>query len=98
MTHGEMNIINGPDELLVSGLAAGADAGVGSTYNVMLPQFLQIYDLFKRGEKEKALELLEMVGMSHRKNSKLSQLSGGEQQRVALARALVNNAPNFASG
>lgn len=57
MTHGEMNIINGPDELLVSGLAAGADAGVGSTYNVMLPEFLKIYDLFKKGEKEKALEL-----------------------------------------
>ena len=31
MTKGEMNIINGPDELLVSGLAAGADAGIGST-------------------------------------------------------------------
>lgn len=54
LTHGEMNIINGPDEMLVSGLAAGADAGIGTTYNVMLPEFLDIYHLFKNGEVEKA--------------------------------------------
>ncbi|MBP3362015.1 MAG: dihydrodipicolinate synthase family protein [Clostridia bacterium] len=48
-THGEMNIINGPDELLISGLAAGADAGIGATYNVMLPEFLKIYSCFKSG-------------------------------------------------
>lgn len=57
MTHGEMNIINGPDELLVSGLAAGADAGIGSTYNAMLPQFVQIYNSFKNGDTAKALEI-----------------------------------------
>jgi ABC-type methionine transport system ATPase subunit len=32
-----------------------------------------------------------MVGLSQRRNSKLSQLSGGEQQRVAIAIALANN-------
>jgi ABC-type methionine transport system ATPase subunit len=32
-----------------------------------------------------------MVGLSHRKNSRLHQLSGGEQQRVAIAIALANN-------
>ena len=57
MTHGEMNIINGPDELLISGLAAGADAGIGSTYNVMLPEFVAIYRYFKAGEMEKALRI-----------------------------------------
>ena len=41
--------------------------------------------------RARALELLEMVGLSHRKNNKLSQLSGGEQQRVAIAIALCNN-------
>ncbi len=41
-------------------------------------------------KKERALELLEMVGMSHKKNSRLSQLSGGEQQRIAIAIALAN--------
>ena len=36
-------------------------------------------------KKKRALELLELVGLGHRKDSKLSQLSGGEQQRVAIA-------------
>lgn len=42
-------------------------------------------------KKKRALELLELVGLEHRKDSKLSQLSGGEQQRVAIAIALANN-------
>ena len=42
-------------------------------------------------QKERAAELLEMVGMSHRAKNKLSMLSGGEQQRVAIAIALANN-------
>jgi ABC-type methionine transport system ATPase subunit len=40
---------------------------------------------------ERAQELLEIVGLGHKKNSKLNQLSGGEQQRVAIAIALANN-------
>lgn len=42
-------------------------------------------------KKRRALELLELVGLAHRKDSSLSQLSGGEQQRVAIAIALANN-------
>lgn len=42
-------------------------------------------------KRERALELLEMVGMSHKKDSYPSQMSGGEQQRVAIAVALANN-------
>jgi len=41
--------------------------------------------------KEKALELLELLNLSNRVNSKPGTLSGGEQQRVAVARALINN-------
>ena len=44
-----------------------------------------------KNQRERANELLELVGLSHRKNSKLSALSGGEQQRVAIAIALANN-------
>ncbi len=62
--------------------------------NVMTPM------LFTEGEngvhteaekRKRALELLELVGMEHRRDSRLSQLSGGEQQRVAIAIALANN-------
>jgi ABC-type lipoprotein export system ATPase subunit len=42
-------------------------------------------------QEQKALELLELVGLAHKKDSKLRQLSGGEQQRVAIAIALANS-------
>ena len=41
-------------------------------------------------DSDYALELLELVGMSHKKNARLNQLSGGEQQRIAIAIALAN--------
>lgn len=44
-----------------------------------------------REKKERAIELLDMVGMSHKKLSYPSEMSGGEQQRVAIAVALANN-------
>ena len=50
LTHGEMNIINGPDEMLLMGLAAGADGGIGTTYNFMLPRIRRIYDTFREGK------------------------------------------------
>lgn len=60
-TNGEMNIINGPDEMLISGLAAGAHAGIGTTYNVMLHQYLEIYRLFNEGKMDEALKIQQKV-------------------------------------
>ena len=56
-------------------------------------QNVQMPMLFGDGRKrrERALELLELVGMSQKKNHRLEQLSGGEQQRIAIAIALANN-------
>ena len=55
-------------------------------------QNVQAPMLFDKGgaKKKRALELLELVGLGARRNSRLSQLSGGEQQRVAIAIALAN--------
>ena len=54
--------------------------------NVMLP--LTFYR--KKGIADKALELLSMLGIDHRKDHLPGQISGGEMQRVAIARSLVN--------
>lgn len=54
LTNGEMNVINGPDEMLLMGLCAGADGGIGSTYNFMLPTIKAIYESFTAGNIDKA--------------------------------------------
>ncbi len=56
ITHGEMNIINGPDEMLLMGLAAGADGGIGTTYNFMFDIIRGIYDNFMKGDLVTARE------------------------------------------
>ncbi len=53
--------------------------------NVELPILLQ-----GRRKRHRALDLLDAVGLSHRRKNKLNELSGGEQQRVAIAIALAN--------
>lgn len=55
--------------------------------NIMLPMNIS----GTKNKREKALELLERVGLSSKKNSRMNMLSGGEQQRIAIAIALSNS-------
>lgn len=57
--------------------------------NVAIPQMILGRSLSK--SIQKALELLNEVGLLNRKDHKPAELSGGEQQRVAIARALAND-------
>ncbi|RAJ83076.1 lipoprotein-releasing system ATP-binding protein [Chitinophaga dinghuensis] len=57
--------------------------------NVCIPGF--IAGTAKNAVREKAMFLLETLGMQDRMDHKPNALSGGEQQRVAVARALINN-------
>ena len=57
--------------------------------NVMLPALMENQP--KKAVRERALELLTRVGLSHRVNHRANELSGGEQQRAAIARALMNS-------
>jgi ABC-type lipoprotein export system ATPase subunit len=60
--------------------------------NVMLPMdFCNLYNNKQR--KDRALQVLDMVGVAEQAHKLPSQLSGGEQQRVAIARAMANDPP-----
>lgn len=56
--------------------------------NVMVPQLID--GRSKSDARDRARELLDRVGLSHRLSHRPSRLSGGEQQRVAVARSLAN--------
>ena len=69
-------------------------------FHHLLPEFTALENicipgwLAGRGKtevKDRAKQLLEMLGLAARIENKPNQMSGGEQQRVAVARALINN-------
>lgn len=45
--HPELVLYNGYDEIFASGLIAGADGGIGSTYNIMGWRYLEIFEAVK---------------------------------------------------
>ena len=92
---------------LISGLsgkklAAFRNKHVGFVFQFhhLLPEFTALENVCIPGwlagtrkavVRERAGELLKLLGLSHRVDNKPNQLSGGEQQRVAVARALINS-------
>lgn len=61
LTQGEINILNGPDDMLLCGLAMGADGGIGTTYNFLLPVIKGIYRAFQAGDLPEARRLQALV-------------------------------------
>jgi len=57
--------------------------------NVMLPG-LKLGELSHESLEEKAMQKLELLGITDQAHKKINQLSGGQQQRVSIARALIN--------
>lgn len=58
--------------------------------NVLMPYLISSKKVNKE-IKDRANELLDIVGLSKVKNNLATDLSGGQQQRAAIARALINN-------
>jgi putative ABC transport system ATP-binding protein len=64
--------------------------------NVVLPMdFCNVYSMRER--EERAMHLLELVGIAAQAHKLPSAISGGEQQRAAIARALANDPPIIAA-
>lgn len=57
--------------------------------NIMIPAF--IAGTSRSEARDKAMRLLQFMGLEQRASHKPAQLSGGEKQRIAVARALINN-------
>ena len=57
--------------------------------NVMIPAF--IAGVSSKEANERAVKILEFMGLADRASHKPNELSGGEKQRVAVARALIND-------
>lgn len=96
--------IDGTDVLKLDGksLSAFRNRRIGFVFQFhhLLPEFTAVENVMipaliggtsARDARNKALGLLDRLGLSERTEHKPSQLSGGEQQRVAIARALVND-------
>ncbi len=67
---GNINILNGPDESMLSGLIMGADGAIGTSYNLMPQTACSIYNNFKNGNLTEALE------NQHKLNNVIEQLLG----------------------
>ena len=57
--------------------------------NVELPLMFEPYD--RKALRKRALDLLDLVGLSHRVHHQPTKMSGGEQQRTAIARSLISS-------
>jgi lipoprotein-releasing system ATP-binding protein len=57
--------------------------------NICIPAY--IAGMSKKEAVDKAMQLLDYLNLTERKDHKPSMLSGGEQQRIAVARALIND-------
>ena len=87
------------DDDALSGIRASRIGFIFQSYN-LIPQLSVLENievpLYYQGrltpaDRERCLELAEMVGLSDRLRHRPAQLSGGQQQRVAIARSLVND-------
>jgi lipoprotein-releasing system ATP-binding protein len=103
-TSGEI-VINGKktQDMKTNELSTLRNESIGFIFqfHYLLPEFTAIenvlmpYKISKKPITEEVLnranELLDIVGLSTKKNNLANNLSGGQQQRVAIARSLINN-------
>ncbi len=85
-------VFNGPDEQLVSGLAIGADGGIGGTYGVMPRLYVKLFELVEQGEYEKARQIQNVV------NEIIFTLCSGRGNMYALIKEVLRLEENLDIG
>lgn len=90
----------------VEGFSEGKCAGIrNSMFGIVMQDFALIenftvldnvilpldFSKKKSNKKDRAVDVLRLVGIEEQKNKYVSKLSGGQKQRVAIARAMINN-------
>ncbi len=58
---GRLNVLSGPDEMMIAALAMGADGSIGSTQNILPHLFLQAYEAFNAGDIVTAQQLQSKI-------------------------------------
>ena len=76
-------VFNGPDEQLVSGLAIGAEGGIGGTYGVMPEVYIKMKSLFDSGEVKKASEI------QHKANEIIYKMCSCAGNLYAVIKAII---------
>ena len=79
----EFVVFNGPDEQFVSGIAIGADGGIGGTYSVMPELYVKLLEMIRNGEREKACAL------QHDLCNIIYKLCSGEGNMYALIKEVL---------
>jgi len=89
INNGNMNLLNGPDESMLCGLAMGADGAVGTTYNLMPKVACSIYDNYKKGDMKTALRA------QNKMNRNIDELVKGNIARWKSALTMLGIDPGY---
>lgn len=88
---------NGYDEMFLSGLAMGADGGIGSTYNFMAEKFIKIRNLFCEGKIEEAREVQKVANKIITILIKVGVMAGEKEVLTQLGIEMGDCRPPFAA-
>lgn len=89
INHGDIELLNGPDECMLAGLCMGADGAIGTSYNLMPKTACSVYESFKNGDICEALEY------QHKLNRLIDVLLGSNISNWKLPLELLGIDPGY---
>ena len=91
----EKVVLNGYDEMFLSGIAAGADGGIGTTYNFMADRFAKMRKLMKEGKAEEARSIQAGVNEIIAVLLKVGALQGSKEVMAQMGFDMGGAVPPF---